>query len=123
MKAADMKETYFDDKGNPLQVITVAVLDEEQIAQESRFDGFNALETSLDDNPCTIIRVNSWRCEIEDCFRVEKSDLDMRPVYVRDSNRITAHFYICFIALLILKSRPKAALSGLLHRSNTKEAC
>ena len=98
-----MKEAYFDDKGNPLEVITAAVLDLEQIEQESRFDGFYALATSLDDDPCAIIRVNSWRWEIEECFRVEKSDLEMRPVYVRSPQRIKAHFFICFLALLTLK--------------------
>ncbi|MGM9734014.1 MAG: IS1634 family transposase [Prevotella sp.] len=102
-----MKDTYFDSKGNPLEVITSAVLDMEQIEAEARFDGFNALVTSLDDDPCTIIRVNSWRWEIEECFRVEKSDLDMRPVYVRAPQRIAAHFFICFIALLILKIMQK----------------
>lgn len=102
-----MKDAYFDSKGNPLEVITAAVLDEDQIALESRFDGFNAIATSLDDDPCTIIKVNSWRWEIEECFRVEKSDLDMRPVYVRNPQRITAHFFICFLALLILKIMQK----------------
>lgn len=98
-----MKDTYFDANGNPLQVITAAVLDNDQIDLESRFDGFNALATSLDDDPCSIIRVNSWRWEIEECFRIEKSDLDMRPVYVRNPARIAAHFFICFLALLSLK--------------------
>lgn len=102
-----MKDTYFDSNGNPLEVITSAVLDEDQILQESRFDGFNAIATSLDDDPCVIIKVNSWRWEIEECFRVEKSDLDMRPVYVRSPQRITAHFFICFLALLILKIMQK----------------
>ena len=102
-----MKDTYFDTKGNPLEVITSSVLDMEQIEAEARFDGFNALVTSLDDDPCTIIRVNSWRWEIEECFRVEKSDLDMRPVFVRAPQRIAAHFFICFIALLILKIMQK----------------
>lgn len=102
-----MKDTYFDAKGNPLEVITSAVLDQEQIDQESRFDGFNAIATSLDDDPCVIIKVNSWRWEIEECFRVEKSDLDMRPVYVRNPGRISAHFFICFLALLILKIMQK----------------
>ena len=102
-----MKDTYFDKNGNPLDVITAAVLDLDQIAEESRFDGFNAIATSLDDDPCTIIKVNSWRWEIEECFRVEKSDLDMRPVYVRNPQRITAHFFICFLALLILKIMQK----------------
>lgn len=102
-----MKDTYFDAKGNPLEVITFSVLDQDRIEAEARFDGFNALATSLDDDPCTIIRVNSWRWEIEECFRVEKSDLDMRPVYVRAPQRITAHFFICFIALLVLKIMQK----------------
>ncbi len=102
-----MKDTYFDSKGNPLEVITAAVIDQEKIDSEARFDGFNALATGLDDDPCTIIRVNSWRWEIEECFRVEKSDLDMRPVYVRAPQRITAHFFICFIALLVLKIMQK----------------
>lgn len=98
-----IKDTYFDKNGNPLQIITSAELDINQIEQEARFDGFNALATGLDDDPCDIIRVNSWRWEIEQCFRIEKSDLDMRPVYVRNPMRITAHFFICFIALLVLK--------------------
>lgn len=98
-----MKDTYFDSKGNPLEPITSAALDMGQIEREQRFDGFNALATSLDDDPCEVIRVNSWRWEIEECFRIEKSDLDMRPVYVRNPERIKAHFFICFIALLILK--------------------
>lgn len=102
-----LKDTYFDAKGNPLDVITSAVLDLEQIEKEARFDGFNALATGLDDDPRAIIRVNSWRWEIEECFRVEKSDLDMRPVYVRNPKRITAHFFICFIALLVLKIMQK----------------
>lgn len=102
-----MKDTYFDSKGNPLEVITSAVLDQRQIDAEARFDGFNALATGLDDDPCTIIRVNSWRWEIEECFRVEKSDLDMRPVYVRAPQRIAAHLFICFIALLVLKIMQK----------------
>lgn len=98
-----MKDTYFDDKGNPLEVITAAVLNEELIAQEARFDGFAALATGLDDDPCEIIKVNSWRWEIEDCFRIGKSDLEMRPVFVRNENRIKAHLLVCFIALLVLK--------------------
>ena len=98
-----MKDTYFDDKGNPLEVITAAVLNEELIAQEARFDGFGALATGLDDDPCEVIKVNSWRWEIEDCFRIGKSELEMRPVFVRNENRIKAHLLICFIALLILK--------------------
>lgn len=102
-----MKPTYFDAKGNPIETITSAILDYEQIAEEARYDGFNALATGLGDDPCQIIRVNSYRWEIEDCFRVEKSDLNMRPVYVRSPKRIAAHFFICFLSLLIRSERKK----------------
>lgn len=102
-----MKDIYFNENGEPLHVITGAELDLEQIGAEARFDGFSALATSLDDDPCQVIRVNSWRWEIEDCFRIEKSDLEMRPVYVRNPERIRAHFFTCFIALLVLKIMQK----------------
>ena len=102
-----MKPTYFDAKGNPIETITSAIFDYEQIAEEARYDGFNALATGLGDDPCQIIRVNSYRWEIEDCFRVEKSDLNMRPVYVRSPKRIAAHFFICFLSLLIRSERKK----------------
>lgn len=98
-----MKDTYFDGEGNPLEVITAAALNNELIEHEAQFDGFSALATGLDDDPCEIIKVNSWRWEIEDCFRIGKSDLKMRPVFVRNENRIRAHLLICFIALLALK--------------------
>ena len=104
-----MKPTYFDAKGNPIETITSAILDYEQIAEEARYDGFNALATGLGDDPCQIIRVNSYRWEIEDCFRVEKSDLNMRPVYVRSPKRIAAHFFICFLSLLIRSDTIKMA--------------
>lgn len=115
-----MKPSYFDAKGKPVEVLTGAVLDMDQIDYESRFDGFNALATSLDDDPCTIIRVNSYRWEIEDCFRVEKSDLDMRPVYVRSPKRIAAHFFICFLSLLILKIMQKQ-FGGLIPIGQIRE--
>ncbi len=102
-----IKDMYINENGDTIDIKTSATLDKEQIDSEARFDGFCALATSLDDDPCTIIRVNSWRWEIEDCFRIEKSDLDMRPVFVRNPKRITAHFFICFLALLILKIMQK----------------
>lgn len=79
-------------------------LDIEAIRKEERFDGFYAVCTNLeDDNPTDIIRVNSWRWEIEDFFRILKSEFEARPVYLRRHDRILAHFITCFIALLIFK--------------------
>lgn len=78
-------------------------LNQEMIDQESRFDGFYALCTDLDDPAPAIIRLNGGRWIIENGFRIMKTDFDARPVYVRRDDRIKAHFLTCFLALLIYK--------------------
>ena len=47
-----------------------------------------------------IIAIAQRRWEIEECFRIMKTDFSARPVYLQDDNRIKAHFLICFLALL-----------------------
>lgn len=80
------------------------VLDEEKIANEEKFDGFYAIATNLiEDEAKDIIEINSQRYKIEDCFRVLKTNFNARPVYHRLDNRITAHFMICYTALLIFR--------------------
>lgn len=78
-------------------------LNQEMIDQESRFDGFYALCTDLEDRAPAIIRLNGGRWIIENGFRIMKTDFDARPVYVRRDDRIKAHFLTCFLALLIYK--------------------
>ena len=82
---------------------TVYALDEERIREEARFDGFYAVATNLDDPAVDIIRVNHRRWEIEECFRIMKHEFDARPVYVRKDARITAHFTVCFLALVLFR--------------------
>ena len=67
------------------------------------FDGFYAVATNLDaeDNAKEIIRINSQRYRIEDCFRVLKTNFKARPVNHRRDDRIIAHFMTCYTALLI----------------------
>lgn len=82
----------------------VYTLDEEKIAEESRYDGLYALCTDLlDDDPKTIINVSEGRWQIEACFRNLKTDFQARPVYVRTEQSVTSHFLVCFLALLIYK--------------------
>jgi transposase len=81
----------------------VYYLDEESIAKETRFDGFYAVCTNLDDDPLSVIAVNKGRWEIEACFRIMKSELKARPVYLKRDDRILAHFLTCFIALLVYR--------------------
>lgn len=81
----------------------VSEIDWDKIHAEERFDGFYAYGTSLDDHPLDILKANSFRNEIEALFRVTKTNLDLRPIYLSRQDRIIGHFIICFMALLILK--------------------
>ena len=48
-------------------------------------------------------KINKNRWEIEESFRIMKSEFKSRPVYLRKDNRIESHFMICFIALLVFR--------------------
>ena len=49
------------------------------------------------------VKVNKKRWEIEECFRIMKTDFEARPVYVKRQDRILAHFITCFIAMIIYR--------------------
>lgn len=78
-------------------------IDDELIAQEQKYDGFYAVCTNLEDDVSTIIKINQRRWEIEECFRIMKSEFKARPVYLSRKDRITAHFMTCFTALIIYR--------------------
>ena len=79
-------------------------LDEDKIAEEARYDGLYAVCTDLlDDEVGDILKVSEGRWQIEECFRIMKTDFSARPVYLQDENRIKAHFLICFLALTIYR--------------------
>jgi transposase len=73
------------------------------ISKEEAFDGFYAVCTNLEDDTSAIIRVNKRRWEIEECFRIMKSEFKARPVYLSRDDRIEAHFLTCFISLIIYR--------------------
>lgn len=78
-------------------------VDTELIAKEEAFDGFYAVCTNLEDDAAEIIKVNNRRWEIEECFRIMKSEFKARPVYLSRDDRIEAHFTTCFISLIIYR--------------------
>ncbi|MGN1457556.1 MAG: IS1634 family transposase [Acutalibacteraceae bacterium] len=79
-------------------------LDENEIAEEAKYDGLYAVCTDLlDDDVSDILKVSEGRWQIEECFRIMKTDFSARPVYLQDENRIKAHFLICFLALTIYR--------------------
>ena len=78
-------------------------IDEEKYLEECRYDGFYAVATNLEDDAESIVKINSRRWEIEESFRIMKSEFNARPVYLSREDRITAHFLTCFLALTIYR--------------------
>lgn len=78
-------------------------IDRNMIANEEQYDGFYAVCTNLEDTPESIVKVNKRRWQIEECFRIMKTDFEARPVYVKRQDRILAHFITCFIALIVYR--------------------
>lgn len=79
-------------------------LNRDAIDEEERYDGFYAVCTNLSDmNVEQIVRINKKRWEIEECFRIMKTDFKARPVYLQTEDHIRAHFITCFISLVIYR--------------------
>lgn len=86
---------------------TITSLDQDRIDNEMKYDGFYAVCTNLEDDVSDIIRINQKRWEIEECFRIMKTEFKARPVYLSRRDRITAHFTTCFTALVIYRMLEK----------------
>lgn len=83
---------------------TVPVLDIELIKEEEKFDGYYSIVTSeLDMKDEDVIETYRGLWKIEESFKITKTSLKSRPVYVKTDAHIEAHFLTCFISLLILR--------------------
>lgn len=82
---------------------TVYAIDDKTIEKEAQYDGFYAVCTNLEDEPEEIVKINHNRWEIEESFRIMKSEFKSRPVYLKRDERIKAHFMTCFMALLVFR--------------------
>lgn len=82
---------------------TITSLNQEQIDNEAKYDGLYAVCTNLENDVSSIIKINQRRWEIEECFRIMKTEFKARPVYLSRRDRITAHFTTCFTALVIYR--------------------
>jgi transposase len=100
-----LKKKQVDKKtGEIVQTKTVLCLDMEKIQDYLDLLGYYTLLTSEVDMPDRdVIDKYHGLSRIEDSFRIIKSDLDGRPVYVRTPEHINAHFLICFIALTMIR--------------------
>lgn len=75
----------------------------ETIEKEEMYDGFYGVCTNLEDGAPEIIKVNHRRWEIEECFRIMKSEFKARPVYLSRDDRIEAHFTTCFLSMVLYR--------------------
>lgn len=78
-------------------------ISEDKVADEAQYDGFYCVATDLEDPAASILKVNARRWEIEESFRMMKTDFRSRPVYLQRDDRIQAHFLTCFLALYIYR--------------------
>ena len=73
------------------------------IDEEAKYDGLYAVCTNLEDSVEDIIKVNHRRWEIEESFRIMKTDFKSRPIFHSKDEMIKAHFLTCFLALVIYR--------------------
>jgi transposase len=89
-------------KGNPANTDTTLRLDREKIEAEARFDGYAALQCSrLDCGAVEVMRAYRQLLKIEESFRVMKSTLKARPVFVWTPEHVKGHFVMCFLAFAL----------------------
>lgn len=90
--------------GEVIDTVSLLSLDMEKIENDLNLMGYYTIMTSeLDMDEHEVIDKYHGLSRIEDSFRVIKSDLDGRPIFVRKPQHIGAHFLICFIALTMLR--------------------
>ena len=73
------------------------------IDEEAKYDGLYAVCTNLEDSIEDIVKVNHRRWEIEESFRIMKSEFNARPAFHSTEEAIKAHFLICFLSLTIYR--------------------
>jgi transposase len=101
-----IKNLSFDAKtGEILESAKKALFfDEEKLRQEEKFDGYYAIVTSEYREPDErIIEIYRGLWKIEESFKITKSDLESRPVYLSTKEHIEAHFLTCFLSLVLVR--------------------
>ena len=99
-----IKDMAFDKDTGEIVTGRKPSFDFEKLSEDKKYDGYYAIVTSeLDMADSDIIDTYRGLWEIEETFKVTKSTLEARPVYVSRKDRIGAHFLTCFIALVIIR--------------------
>ena len=82
---------------------TTYSINQSVIDEEEKYDGYYALTTNISDDVSKIFKIVKGRWEIEESFRIMKSDFLARPVNLSREDRIKAHFMTCFVSLFIYR--------------------
>ncbi len=126
--AGYVKNINFDkNTGEIISPQKILQLDEDKLREEEALDGYYAIITSeYKVSADRIIEIYRGLWKIEESFRITKSDLEARPVYVSREDHIQAHFLTCFVALVIarileMKLEHKYSIGQLLDSLNKAE--
>lgn len=100
-----VKKVEYDKKtGEILTASSILDIDEDRILEEEALDGYYVLVTSeMEESDDKIIDMYRGLWKIEDSFKLTKSELEARPVYVWMKEHIEAHFLTCFVALTLMR--------------------
>jgi transposase len=80
-------------------------IDEEKLKEAAKFDGYFAIQTNIANaKPADILAYYSGLWQVEQTFRITKYNLKIRPVFHYNPSRIKAHFAICYIALVLIRT-------------------
>lgn len=100
-----IKKIDFDkETGEILEASSILEIDEKKLLAEEALDGYYVLITSeYKESDDRIIEIYRGLWQIEESFKITKSELEARPVFVSRQDHIHAHFLTCFVALLITR--------------------
>ncbi len=102
--ASYVKNLSFDKETGEIVDGTLLSVDYEKIKEEEKYDGYYSIVTSeLKMSDIEIRNIYRGLARIEDTFKISKSDLSARPVYVSTNEHIDAHFTTCFTALVLIR--------------------
>ena len=102
--AAYVKNIAFDKTTGEIIEGKILELNSEKIEEEEKYDGYYSIVTSeLNMSDIEMREVYSGLAQIEETFKISKSDFLSRPVHVRTNEHIDAHFATCFTALVLIR--------------------
>ena len=116
--------TSIDENGEINKSNISLLINQSKIDEDLKYCGYNMLITSeinyKDEEICSIYK-NLWR--IEESFRILKTNLVARPVYVSKQNNIYGHFLICYVALLLMRILELKVLKDKIPANQLFEFC